>query len=102
MISHAPRCSGVACSRRGNHASGMPSVRPSVRSIHILSSSNRTDLAEIFIPNSLDEEAVLLDQTLQRAKRPSVKPLIDSQRDRLQPKFRLVAASDDVDVMRLA
>ena len=35
-------CRGVACSRRGNQASGMPSVRPSSRSTQKLFSSNRT------------------------------------------------------------
>ena len=40
------RWAGVACIRRGNQASGTPSVRPSLRSIHIVCSSKRTAVAK--------------------------------------------------------
>jgi hypothetical protein len=41
------RSTGVARNNRGNHASGTPSVRPSVNSTHIVCSSKRTLVAEM-------------------------------------------------------
>ena len=46
----AARSDGVACRRRGNHASGTPMVRPSDRSTHMDASSKRTDSAEMVMP----------------------------------------------------
>jgi hypothetical protein len=43
------RSSGVARKSRGNHASGTPSVRPSVSSTHIVCSSKRTLVGEMVI-----------------------------------------------------
>ena len=40
------RCAGLASRRRGKHASGTPSVRPSLSSTHIVCSSKCTDMAE--------------------------------------------------------
>src|ERR1700730_6923457 len=40
------RCAGLASRRRGNHASGTPSVRPSLSSTHIVCASKCTDMAE--------------------------------------------------------
>jgi hypothetical protein len=42
LMRSCSRCSGVARRRRGNHASVMPRVRPSVRSTHVLLASKRT------------------------------------------------------------
>src|SRR6266851_6850362 len=50
------RCSGVACRRRGYHASGVLSVRPSARSTVKVSSSIRTAL--IFSPALGSEVAI--------------------------------------------
>jgi hypothetical protein len=50
LIRHCPRCAGVACSNRGNHAIGTPIVRPSCSSTHIVTSSNRTAFAEVLMP----------------------------------------------------
>ena len=40
----------VALSRRGNHASGTPMVRPSVRPTHIVYSSKRTAVGKMVMP----------------------------------------------------
>lgn len=50
LSSKSWRCAGVAWSRRGNHASGTPSVRPSSISTHMQSSSKRSALGEILTP----------------------------------------------------
>ncbi len=49
LNSTCPRSVGVARKSRGNHASGTPSVRPSVSSTHIVCSSKRTLVAEMVI-----------------------------------------------------
>ena len=50
----AARCCGVAFRRRGNPATGTPRVRPSDRPTHIVSSSNRTSVAEVVMPCVVD------------------------------------------------
>src|SRR6185437_3894661 len=39
LIRTCAHCSAVPCSKRGNHASGTPMIRPSLRSTHMLASS---------------------------------------------------------------
>ena len=53
------RSSGVAWSRRGNHASGIPSVLPSDSSTHIVCSSKRTLVAEMVMPSLQKKIAVV-------------------------------------------
>ena len=53
------RAAAVACSRRGNHASGTPSVRPSVSSTHIVCSSKRTAVGEMLIPCLQDDVPIV-------------------------------------------
>src|SRR5690242_5967049 len=79
---HAPRCFGVACSRRGNQASGTPRVRPSESSTHILSSSNLTVVAltEEVVPSLFDALTVRLDQFQQLAQRPCVEAVVVGNR----------------------
>ena len=43
-----------AVCKRGNHASGAPTVLPSSKETHITSSSNRTTVAEMIIPGSFN------------------------------------------------
>jgi hypothetical protein len=59
LISTCSRSAGVARNSRGNHASGTPSVRPSVSSTHIVYSSKWTLVAEMVMPCSQNEIAVL-------------------------------------------
>src|SRR5580698_10644572 len=61
LISTRARASGLACKRRGNHASGTPKVRPSVKSTHIVCSSKRTVVAEMVIPYLQDQSSSLGD-----------------------------------------
>src|SRR4029077_10457251 len=61
LISTRVRASGLACKRRGNHASGTPKVRPSVKSTHIVCSSKRTAVAEIVIPCLQDQRSSFRD-----------------------------------------
>src|SRR5579863_1198451 len=72
-------CSRCACeprNRRGNHASGTPSVRPSDNSIQKLSSSNRTLLAltKELIPGPQDKTSAMRDDLNQFAQVLALKP----------------------------
>src|SRR6187402_3221774 len=62
LMRTSSRCSGVACNRQGNHASGTPRTRPSLSETHMLSLSKRTVLAELVskevIPSSLNTVSV--------------------------------------------
>src|SRR5262249_37056632 len=98
---HACRCSRVARKRRGNHASGTPKVRPSERSTHMLSSSNRTltALTKEFIPRFFDALTVRLDQHQQLAQGSRAEPLVVGKMYLgLEPKFRLAVSLLDMDV----
>jgi hypothetical protein len=61
LISTCWRSTGVARNSRGNHASGTPSVRPSVNSTHMVYSSKRTLVAEMVMPGSQNEVANVSD-----------------------------------------
>ena len=76
-ISTASRCRGVALSRRGNQAHGMPMVRPSDQSTHIELSSNLTAVAKtcIGVPQALDPPRVDRDGG-GKARTPSWTPIL--------------------------
>ncbi len=61
LISTCSRSVGVARNSRGNHASGTPSVRPSVNSTHMVSSSKWMLVAEMVMPGSQNEVAIVGD-----------------------------------------
>src|SRR5690606_9371174 len=65
LMMKSARSSALARIRRGNHASGAPIVRPSARSTHKVSSSQRTALAEMLMPRSLDLLAARFNGTRQ-------------------------------------
>jgi hypothetical protein len=101
----ASLCSEVARKRRGNHARGTLSVRPSDSSTQKLSSSKRTLLAltEEFIPGPQYEFAPLRDDFHQFAQGPSVEAVIVSDNDfRRQPKFRVDAVFDRMNMSGFA
>src|SRR5690606_13804972 len=74
-------------SRRGNHASGTPSTRPSDSSTHTLSSSNLRDLAEMLMPCPFDERRVVLDDPRQLGQGPRVEPIAGVEADGRNPKL---------------
>src|SRR5688572_21422266 len=96
----ARRASADPCSRRGNHASGTPSVRPSSRRTHIWSSSKSTltALAEVLMPRVLDLLPSFLDDTDQ----PTLRPRVETQTVgevslRIQPELGVRSVLRDVD-----
>ena len=69
-----------------NQANGIPSVRPSDNSTHILLSSNRIDLAEVLIPRSFNTCFVLLNRFRKLAQGASIKVMVFTHVDhRIQP-----------------
>ena len=99
------RSSGVARSRRGNHASGTPIVRPSLNSTHIQSASNRTcfALTEELIPRPLNTRPVCLNHPYQPAQRPRIVAIILCHPNfRPEPEFGLRTAPLNMNMNRLA
>ena len=96
------RCSGVACNKRGNHASGTPTTRPSLRSTHMLSESKRTPVGlatEKVIPCSFYARSVGLHDLQQFAERSSIITVIVSDPNiRTQPELRFNACLFYVDM----
>ena len=69
-------------------------MRPSDNSTHILLSSNRTDLAEVFIPSPFDNCCVLLNNFGQFAQGSSIKAIAVRQMNcRMQPEFSFAFAA---------
>ena len=84
------RCSALAPSRRGNQASGAAIVLPSARLTHMVSSSNRTALGEVFIPGPFNQVFVCRNHGSQVSKGASIEPVAVSKIDRRhQPEFCL-------------
>src|ERR1700677_455990 len=95
------RCFAVPRIKRGNHASGTPIVRPSVRSTHMQSESNLTRFAltEELIPCPLDPLTICQHNLQQLTESSSVVTIIVGQPNlRLQPEFRLRVTLLNVDV----
>ena len=90
LSSTSARCSALASSRRGNQASGAAIVLPSARLTHMVSSSNRTALGEVFIPGPFNQVFVRRNHDSQVAKGASVEPVAVGKIDRRrQPEFCL-------------
>ena len=72
------RCLAVPRSKRGNHASGTPMVRPSLNSTHMQSGSNLTRFAltEELIPHPLDQIPICLDDLQQLTENSGVVAII--------------------------
>ena len=86
------RCSGDAFRRRGNHASGTPRTRPSLRSTQKLSSSKRirSGLTKVFIPEALNSIPVDSDNFNKPTKRACVVTIIVGYLDFwTKPELRL-------------
>lgn len=99
----AARCCSDARSRRGNQAIGAPIVRPSTRSTHKVSSSQRTALAEMLMPRPFDFFAPAFNNSHQVRQFAARKPGAIGDGDfRAQPKLRFIVAFFDVGVNRLA
>src|SRR3954468_10172255 len=96
------RWAGVACNRRGNHASGTPSVRPSDSSTHIVSVSKRTVVAEMVMPGFQEKIAVVFDHAKDIRKFPGIEAETVGNGDvSFKPHFRVAATTPDVDMRRL-
>src|SRR5580704_1638996 len=103
LISTRARASELACKRRGNHASGTPKVRPSVKSTHIVCSSKRTAVAEMVIPCLQDQGSSFRDNAQDTRKFCRIKAIALRKRDfRLEPYFSIFATALHVDMPRLA
>src|SRR6266550_628915 len=103
------RCSGVAFRRRGYHASGTLTIRPSARSTTSNSSVRRTPTIrsaalgfEVFIPSSKQMFLMLDDKPFDRFQLMYRIAEVRSNRDRFQPKFRGAILAVDVHMRRLA
>ena len=84
------RCSALASSRRGNQASGAAIVLPSAKLTHMVSSSNRTALGEVFIPGPFNQVFVRRNHGSQVSKGASIEPVAVGKIDRRrQPEFCL-------------
>jgi hypothetical protein len=104
LILTCSRCSAELWRSRGNHASGTPMTRPSLKSTHMLSGSKctRVALAEKLIPCPLDSVGVDFDDFQQLAKSAGIVAIIVGHPDlRFQPVFRFLMVLFDVDVNRL-
>src|SRR5574337_630243 len=103
LSSNWARCSGVAANNRGNHARGTSMIRPSSKWTHMLSSSNRTALAEVVMPSPFDQLSVGLCHLHRLAQRPGVKAVAGGDSNLwFEPEFGLIAAGPHVHVHRLA
>ena len=97
------RASGLARNRRENQARGTPSVRPSLKSTHIVWSSNRTAVAEMLIPGSQDQVPTLGNDAQNTRKFDRVEAVTFGNRNRwLKPNFGVPAAAFHVNMPRLA
>lgn len=83
LIVTCSRYAGVPCSRRGNHASGTPRVRPSDNSTHMLSWSKRTLLAfaEELIPHPRNSVPPSLDDFGQLPEDPRTEAIVIGRLD---------------------
>src|SRR5208282_1036138 len=102
------RWSCVASSRRGNHANGAASSRPSARittsrsSITVTSMAVASNLtAEVDIPGLQKAQSVLDDEQPQAVQFMSAETARFRKAHRVQPKFGDVIAVLDTDVRRL-
>jgi hypothetical protein len=87
------RCSALAFSRRGNQANGVAMVRPSDRLTHMVSSSKRTALGEVFIPSPFDQTRVCCNHGPQVPQSTGIKTIAVGQINRWpQPEFCLAFA----------
>ena len=78
-------------------------MRPSDRSTHILLSSNRTDLAEVFIPFSFDEINSLFDYFRKLAQRPRIHAItLRNSYQRSYSEFCFATLATNMDVQWLA
>lgn len=101
LMRQASRCSGDACKRRGNHASGTPSTRPSESPTHMLSSSNRTlvGLTEELSPLDFDVLTVCLDQLKKFSQGRPIETIVAGQPNpRTQPELGFYTRPVDVDI----
>ncbi len=110
--STARRCSAVAADKRGNHARGTPSSRPSTRTRCIVVSENETVTArggsasksrrrgEVPMP-CLQEKGSVLDYDLSCPRQlAGSKPSCPGKRDRSKPELSLAIALSHVHVGR--
>jgi len=96
-------CAGMAHSRRGNHASGTPSVRPSGRSNNIAWSSKRRMLAERVVLRIIHHIPIPFDYALPFGRAPGVETdAVRDPRGRVEPEFRLGVAAQRANLDRLA
>lgn len=105
LILTCVRSSALLPSSLGNHASGTPSVRPSLNSTHILSSSKRTRVAltEVLIPRPHDQLPILFHDLNQFAKCSSVIAIIVGHRNiRKQPELGLSFVFLNMNMSRFA
>ena len=95
-----PALSRCRVQQTGNHARGTPTVRPSVNSTHMVTSSNRTELAEMFMPRLHDLLSPCgYDSDQFRLLTPSIAGTVRYPDVRIQPRFRfrVTAAGMDID-----
>src|SRR5262245_26836646 len=117
-ISQRERCSAVAANRRGNHASGTPMIRPSIKCTFIKSSVNSTDfasadvgrkeralffvpLAKVLMPGLQQFNLMLANKPFNFVQITAVKTVISHQAHRIEPKLGLQFGSFYMDVWRL-
>jgi hypothetical protein len=94
---------GLRATVCGNHARGTPIVRPSDNSTHMLLSSKRTDLAEIFIPGPFDQFRIVGHDIQELFKRSGIETIALGQRNiRKYPKLGFAACTHDMDMRRFA
>src|ERR1700719_1535216 len=108
MNRHFRRCASVASNKRGNHASGDDSSRPSARATISRSSVTVTSIAaassltaEMGIPGLHESWAMLGDERQQSVQFMGSKAVGFRETDRLQPKLGNTIAVFGMDVQRL-
>lgn len=95
----AARWVGVACKRRGNHASGTPRVRPSDKTTHMLSSLKLTCWGEMVMVGSCNLHSPRFDHASQAAQGAGIQTCTFGQSDiGCHPKLCLALCPHDVNL----
>jgi hypothetical protein len=107
--SQPSRCRGVAASRRGNHANGAETVRPSSNTTISESSEHETSTAntsplftEVGIPFLQKQRSMFLDESSNHRKFVTSKATVRGQCHRFQPELCIPPGLRYVNMRRLA
>src|SRR6266540_3648215 len=108
ISSHRLRCSGVASRKRGNHANGMASSRPSAsttRSTSLVTAASTargsTLTSKVLIPLLLKEPTMLGNQLTQLRELVTPEAIVPRQRHGIQPELGVALRMLNVNVCRL-